>query len=173
MDKVELAKKGDAAAFTELIEENKIKMYKTAKAILKNEDDVCDAIQEALMSAYKNISKLNNNAFFSTWLIRILINKCYDICNKNKNRAVVDIDETNDEELRVYDTYDEGDTRAILDNLDEDIRSVTVMYYYDDLSVKEISQIMNIPEGTVKSRLSRARAKLYDIISKEGEYDVR
>ena len=152
MDKVELAKKGDAAAFTELIEENKIKMYKTAKAILKNEDDVCDAIQEALMSAYKNISKLNNNAFFSTWLIRILINKCYDICNKNKNRAVVDIDETNDEELRVYDT---------------------VMYYYDDLSVKEISQIMNIPEGTVKSRLSRARAKLYDIISKEGEYDVR
>ena len=173
MDKVELAKKGDAAAFTELIEENKIKMYKTAKAILKNEDDVCDAIQEALMSAYKNISKLNNNAFFSTWLIRILINKCYDICNKNKNRAVVDIDETNDEELRVYDTYDEGDTRAILDNLDEDIRSVTVMYYYDDLSVKEISQIMNIPEGTVKSRLSRARAKLYDIIGKEGEYDVR
>ena len=86
---------------------------------------------------------------------------------------MVDIDETNDEELRVYDTYDEGDTRAILDNLDEDIRSVTVMYYYDDLSVKEISQIMNIPEGTVKSRLSRARAKLYDIISKEGEYDVR
>ena len=169
MDKVELAKKGDAAAFTELIEENKIKMYKTAKAILKNEDDVCDAIQEALMSAYKNISKLNNNAFFSTWLIRILINKCYDICNKNKNRAVVDIDETNDEELRVYDTYDEGDTRAILDNLDEDIRSVTVMYYYDDLSVKEISQIMNIPEGTVKSRLSRARNKIYEIIKSEEE----
>lgn len=173
MDKVELAKHGDNEAFTELIEENKLKMYKTAKAILKDEDDVCDAIQDALMSAYQNLKKLNNNDFFSTWLIRILINKCYDICNKNKKRMAVDIDETTDEELKVYDTYDEGDVSAILNDLDEDIRSVTVMYYYDDLSVKEISDIIGIPEGTVKSRLSRARTKLYDVLNKGGEYDVR
>lgn len=55
MDIIEKAKNGDKEAFNYLIEENKFKMYKTAKAILKNEDDVCDAIQEALIRAYKNI----------------------------------------------------------------------------------------------------------------------
>ena len=53
MDKVELAKKGDNQAFNDLIEENKFKIYKTAKSILGNEDDVCDAIQNALISTYK------------------------------------------------------------------------------------------------------------------------
>ena len=63
MDFVEEAKTGNSEAFQELINENKLKMYKTAKAILKNEDDVCDAIQDALMSAYTNLCKLKNNQF--------------------------------------------------------------------------------------------------------------
>ena len=75
MNLVEEAKLGNNEAFEQLIEENKLKMYKVAKSILKNEDDVCDAIQNALMSAYTNLNKLQNNQFFSTWLIRILINK--------------------------------------------------------------------------------------------------
>ena len=173
MDKVELAKNGDKQAFNDLIEENKFKIYKTAKSILKDEDDVCDAIQDSLIRAYKGISKLQNNEYFSTWLIRIVINKCYDIYNKQKSRKVIDITEAQDEELKVYDNYDELGISAIVNSLDEDIRTVTVMFYYDDLSVKDISEMIGIPEGTVKSRLSRARSKLYEILNKEGEYDVR
>lgn len=172
MDKVELAKNGDDQAFSDLIEENKYKIYKTAKSILNDEDDVCDAIQDALIRAYKGIKKLQNNEYFSTWLTRIVINRCYDIYNKKRSHQMVDIDDTQDEELKVYDTYDEGEISTLLGQLDEDIRVVTTMFYYDDLSVKEISDILEIPEGTVKSRLSRARAKLYDILKKEGEYDV-
>ena len=100
MNLVEEAKLGNNEAFEQLIEENKLKMYKVAKSILKNEDDVCDAIQNALMSAYTNLNKLQNNQFFSTWLIRILINKSYDIVNKNQKlySNVTDIDEYNTNE---------------------------------------------------------------------------
>ena len=87
MDKVELAKNGDKQAFNELIEEHKFKIYKTAKAILKDEDDVCDAIQDSLIRAYKGIAKLEHNEYFSTWLTRIVINKCYDIAKKNNEKS--------------------------------------------------------------------------------------
>ena len=69
MELVEKAKNGDIEAFGELIENNKLKMYKTAKSILNNEDDICDAIQETLISIYKNLNKLKENKFFSTWII--------------------------------------------------------------------------------------------------------
>lgn len=173
MNLVEEAKLGNNEAFSQLIEDNKLKMYKVAKSILKNEDDVCDAIQNALMSAYTNLSKLQNNQFFSTWLIRILINKSYDIANKNQKvySNVIDIDEYNsDNGLKSYDKYDSDSlVENVLPKIDEDLRTITVLYYYNDYSVSEISNIMQIPEGTVKSRLSRARSKIYEIIKSEEE----
>lgn len=174
MDLVEEAKLGNNDAFTLLVEKNKLKMYKVAKSILKNEDDVCDAIQNALMSAYTNINKLQNSQFFSTWIIRILINKCYDIANKNQKvySNVIDIDEYNtDDGLKSYDSYDsESLVENVLSTIDEDLKTITVLYYYNDYSVSEIARILDIPEGTVKSRLSRARSKIYEVI--KGEEDV-
>ena len=169
MELVEKAKNGDAEAFNELIENNKIKMYKTAKSILNNEDDICDAIQETLISAYKNINKLKENKFFSTWIIRILINKCYDIISqKTKLGTVIDISEVQD--VKTFDKYDSDSiVSKVLNQIDEDLKVVTVLFYYDGFSVKEISKIVNIPEGTVKSRLSRAREKLYILLKKEEE----
>ena len=173
MNLVEEAKLGNNEAFEQLIEENKLKMYKVAKSILKNEDDVCDAIQNALMSAYTNLNKLQNNQFFSTWLIRILINKSYDIVNKNKRiyTNVTDIDEYNTKEnLKSYDSYDsESLVENVLTKIDDDLKTITVLYYYNDYSVNEIAMILDIPEGTVKSRLSRARGKIYEIIKSEEE----
>lgn len=166
---VEKAKAGNQAAFGELVELNKLKMYKTAKAILKNEDDVCDAIQEALVSAYTNIQKLNETKYFSTWIMRILINKCYDIIAKNKRHGT-DIDL---EEVHMIQTVDKYESDSIvskvLNDIDVDLKKIAVLYYYDGFSVKEISEIIDIPEGTVKSRLSRARNKLYDLLKKEEE----
>lgn len=173
MDLVEQAKNGNEQAFSSLIEENKLKMYKVAKSILKNEDDVCDAIQNALMSAYTNLSKLQNNQYFSTWIIRILINKCYDIAkdNQKRNNNVIDITEYNtDEGVRSYDTYkSDSIIENVLNQIDEELKTVTVLYYYNDYSVSEISRIIDIPEGTVKSRLSRARSKIYEIVKREEE----
>lgn len=174
MDLVEQAKNGNEQAFSSLIEENKLKMYKVAKSILKNEDDVCDAIQNALMSAYKNISKLQNNQYFSTWIIRILINKCYDIAkdNQKRNNNVIDIADYNtDEGVRSYDTYNSDSiVENVLNQIDEELKTVTILYYYNDYSVSEISRIIDIPEGTVKSRLSRARSKIYEIVKREEDF---
>lgn len=171
MDLVEEARLGNNEAFEQLIKENKLKMYKVAKSILKNEDDICDAIQNALMSAYSNLNKLQNNKYFSTWLIRILINKSYDIINKNQKSysTTTDIDEYNsDENLKSFDSYNsESLIENVLCELKDDLKTITVLYYYNDYSVGDISIILNIPEGTVKSRLSRARKKIYKIIKSE------
>ena len=173
MNLVEEAKLGNNEAFEQLIEENKLKMYKVAKSILKNEDDVCDAIQNALMSAYTNLNKLQNNQSFSTWLIRRVINKSYEISNKNQRlySNVTDIEEYNtNENLKSFDNYNsESLVENVLTRIDEDLKTITVLYYYNDYSVNEISMILDIPEGTVKSRLSRARSKIYEIIKSEEE----
>ena len=131
MELVEKAKNGDIEAFNELIENNKLKMYKTAKAILNNEDDICDAIHETLISIYKNLNKLKENKFFSTWIIRILINKCYDIIAKNKKLGnVIDISEVQD--VKTYDKYVFNSiVSKALNEIDEELRVVTILYYYD------------------------------------------
>lgn len=164
-------KNGDEQAFAELIEQYKLPIYKTAKSILKDEDDVCDAIQDTALSIYKNIPNLKNEEYFKTWVIRITINKCYDILKKHKLnnekmlKAQEDVSElhTNFDNNVILQT----DLQTTLELLEEDLKIVTILYYYNDLSISEISDILNIPKGTVKSRVFRAREKLYEILSKE------
>lgn len=163
-------KKNEEQKFTELIEENKLRFYKTAKIILKNDDDVYDAIQEALISIYKNYEKLENEKFFSTWATRIIINKCYDLLRKRKNN-IVPIDEfiENNPSMGQNDKYeiDESGIKQAMNFLNDDVKLIVVLYYYDNYSVKEISEIVNIPEGTVKSRLLTARKLLKQKLGKE------
>lgn len=161
-------KEEDKEIFIKDINENRIKMYKTAISILKNEDDANDAIQEALFSAYKNYNNLREKSYFSTWIIRILINKCYDIINKNKKVAYID-DSITQNTMGETDKYDvENSLEWVLDKIDKDLKEIVVLYYYDELSVNEISEILEIPKGTVKSRLSRAREQIRKIIKHEG-----
>lgn len=170
MNDLELAKKGDSQAFARLIEQVKVKIYKTGISILKNDDDTCDAIQETLESAYKNLNSLKEEKYFSTWIIRIMINKCYDIIRKNKKIAYIN-EKMQVENNGYYEMYcNESELEIVLNQIDSELRTATVLYYYDDLPISEIAEILNIPEGTVKSRLSRARQKIYEILKvEEGE----
>ena len=168
MEDLELAKQGDYEALERIINQIKYKLYKTGMAILKNDDDVCDALQETLISIYKNIGKLEKQEYFSTWAIRILINKCNDIMRKNKKIKDIN-DKMKIDTINYYDIYEkESILENVLNNIDENLRLITVLYYYDDLSISKISDTLNIPEGTVKSRLSRARNKIYELIKKDG-----
>lgn len=173
MDYLQMAIKGDQRAFEVLINSVKTKLYKTGMAILKNDDDVCDAIQETLFSAYKNLSTLQNQEYFSTWITRILINKCYDIIKKGQKLSYLnDKIEANFQTDSYYDKYKEDSiVENVLEKIEPDLKLITVLYYYDEVSVREISEMLNIPEGTVKSRLSRARDKIYAILKEEeGKY---
>lgn len=168
MSDLEKAMHGDNEAFSRVIIQHKEAMYKTAITILKSEDDAYDALQEALIKMYKNISKLENKEAFNFWSRRIIVNCCYDLINKNKK--VVDINSKlmeNFEEAR-EDIYDCDDSLVkLLEKIDSDLRLTVTLYYYNDLSTKEIGQILQIPVGTVKSRLSRAREKLYELLKEE------
>ena len=158
--------------FIQNINENRLKMYKTAIAILKNEDDANDAIQDALYSAYKNYGSLKEKSYFSTWIIRILINKCYDIIKRNKKIAYID-DSITENTTGEEDQYEvESSLEWVLKQIDKDLKEIVVLYYYDELSVSEIANILKIPQGTVKSRLSRAREQIGKIMKKEeGEFN--
>lgn len=171
LDKV---KRGDENAFAELIDEYKLPIYKTAKAILKDEDDVRDAIQDTALSIYKGIKNLENEKYLKTWIIRITINKCYDIITKRKlneekiSKMKLDTNE-------IHSSFDKKiiektDLEKALNLLEEELKITTVLYYYDDLSISEISSILNIPKGTVKSRIFRAREKLYENLSQKEVY---
>ena len=169
MSDLEKAIKGDKEAFSRIIIQNKESMYKTARVILRNEDDAYDALQDALLKMFRNIQNIQNSEAFKAWSRKIIVNSCYNIINKNKK--IIDI---NSRLINIFeetreDTYEcEDETVKILDKLEPDLRLTATLYYYNELTVKEISQIINIPEGTVKSRLSRAREKLYEILKKKG-----
>ena len=79
---VKRAKRGDAEAFIELIEQSKQSMYKVARGFLKDEEDVADAMSETVLTCYEKIGALKQDAYFKTWMIRILMNHCKDILRK-------------------------------------------------------------------------------------------
>ena len=159
---VRKAKYGDKEAFCNLIRINKVAIYRIAKSILIKEEDIEDAVSEAILKAYKNIKTLKNDDFFKTWLIRILINECNLILRRNKKTIFLDKLEN---EESYSDDYGNIELTSVVNSLSEDLRITTVLYYFEDMSTKEISEMLNIAEGTVRSRLSRAREKLREIMS--------
>ena len=168
MENLDYNVEGSPEVFETLLATVKVKLYKTGMAILKNDDDTCDAIQETLISVYKNFNTLKEKKYFSTWITRILINKCYDIIKNNKKISYINEQMEQQGDASYYDIYkEESSLEKVLNLISQDLKLVTVLYYYDEFSIKEISEMINIPEGTVKSRLARAREKLYEILKKE------
>ena len=154
---VRKAQNGDKAAFVRLMEENQLAMYRTAKAILHNEADVEDAVQEAVCRAFAKVCTLRQPKFFKTWLTRVVINCCYDLLRQQKGLFPLDIlpDEGREDDL---DTP--LDVQQALQSLTENDRLVMTLYYLNDLPVKEIAGLLSISEGAVKMWLSHGRQKL-------------
>ncbi len=157
---IKKAKEGSKEAFIKIIDKNLDSMYRVAKGILSNEEDIEDAIQETIINAYKKISTLREVRYFKSWLIRILINECNKIYNRNKKYVLEEITI----ESVVYDKENDFELEESINMLNEDLRVTTRLYYFEDMSIKEIAKILDIAEGTVKSRLARAREKLYELL---------
>ena len=158
------AREGNKQAFINLIEENLTSMYRVAKGILVSETDIEDAIQSTILLSYKNINNLKNDKFFKTWLIRILINECNKIYNVNKK--CVNFNEVKDNYTN--DKYENIDLNKAIDRLSDELRLPIVLFYFEDLKISEISELMNIPIGTVKSRLARAKVKIAEFVREKG-----
>lgn len=158
----------DKTEFIMLVEENKIPLYRIAKGIVKSEYDIQDAVNEAIVKAYENLGRLKSRESFKSWIIRILVNECYALLNRQKRIKL-------EENMSVYNLYyEESNSYELMgeiEKLELEFRTVLILFYYEDMSIKSISEILNISQGTVKSRLSRARTKL-KVILEEGEGEI-
>lgn len=163
---VKKAKKGDDEAFTNLIDINKVKLYKIAYIYVKNEQDALDILSDTICKAYRSINKLKDPKFFNTWLFRILINTATDKTQNNKR--IIYIDDYEKIKSELIDNMCEADFnlpanidlyRAI-DTLDIKYKNIVILKYFQDMTIAQISKILNHPEGTIKVYLSRALKKL-------------
>ena len=160
---VSKAVEGDRDAVLALINENRVNIYRVARGILRNEEDIKDAIQNTVIKTLEKIGTLKEEKYFKTWLIRILVNECNDILRRNKKLLPFEeaVDNINDQ---YTDRYENIDLVNAINSLPKDSRITLTLFYFDDLSIKEVSEILEISEGTVKSRLSRARTQIKKIL---------
>ena len=158
---VEKATNGDKEAFTKLILENQIKLYKIAKARLRNEADIEDVVQETMLILYTKLSKLKDNTKFEIWLYKILINQCNKKYRKNKiNLLPLEMIENQ----KIYSTEEKIENKLdyekILDMFSEKDRIIILLYYSNGYTTKQIAEILNKNENTIKTKLRRMKLKI-------------
>ena len=174
-DIIERVLGGDNDAFSLLVEKYQTKVYNLALRMSGNEDDAFDLAQDSFVRAWRNLGSFQFESSFSTWLFRLTSNICLDFLRAKKRRAAVSLTVTDEEDeesqLAVPDpgkTPEEAviaaEDRALLtralNELPADQRQILTLRAIDDLSYAEIAEILHLQEGTVKSRLSRARTAL-------------
>lgn len=149
----------DINTFERLVLDAQDTLYRVSMSMLKNEHDAQDAVSEAILKAYENLHKLKKEEFFKTWLVRILINECKHMLKKSGRATSLENEKLPEISSR-DNPYQSVELGEAIDRLPKKIRLVVVMFYVEDYSVKEIKRVLNVPEGTVKSRLSKGRALL-------------
>ncbi|MFD2679139.1 RNA polymerase sigma factor SigW [Bacillus seohaeanensis] len=167
--------KGDQNAFAEIVELYKDKVFQICYRMLGNRHESEDIAQEAFIRAYVNIHTFNQNRKFSTWLFRIATNLCIDRIRKKKPDYYLDAEVSGTDGLTMYsqvaadiqmpeDEVEELELQATIQGaiskLPEKYRSVIVLKYIEELQLREISDILDLPLGTVKTRIHRGREAL-------------
>lgn len=164
MDKlIKRAQSRDTDAFTELMQSQMQSLYKTARAMLRDDEDAADAISETILICWEKMGQLRKPEFFRTWMTRILINECRNILRQRKR--VYPVDEI-EEAPRSDDAYENVEWLEMIRKLDEKYRMVMILYYVNGLKTTEIGAVLHIPVSTVRTRLARGRkqmAQLYGV----------
>lgn len=153
----------DANKFEQLVRDAQDTMYRVSMSMLKNEHDALDCVQNAILKAYENRHKLRKEEYFRSWLVRILINECKQTL-KTKSRTELLSDMQLPEISSRDNPYLSVEIGQAINSLPQKIRLVVIMFYVEDYSIKEIKRVINIPEGTVKSRLNKGRALLKEML---------
>ena len=151
--------------------------------MFNSEEDACDAAQEAVLSIVRNLPKFSGQAAFSTWAYRIAVNACLDEIAKRKRRPLLTLGwrrgekagaEATDPVLSAADPSDTAesaaarvDVQAALADLREEFRVAVVLRDQGELSYEEIAELLDVPIGTVRSRIARGRAELAEKLAAE------
>ncbi len=181
---VALAKNGDHSAFEQIVTAYEKKVYNMALRYTGNPEDALDISQEVFLRVYRFLHKYKGESSLSTWIYRITMNVCHDTAGNKTNIYELSLDSKSDDDEPTteiadmrYDPEKELEkkhTRQLIQQaiswLDSDHRDVIIMRDINGLSYDEISNVLNISPGTVKSRISRAREKLKNYLLKSGNF---
>jgi RNA polymerase sigma-70 factor, ECF subfamily len=169
---VKKAQKGNDKAFLTLFQQYEQDIYRIAFVYVKNQSDALDVVQETAYRSFKSIKNLKEPKYFKTWLMRIAISCAIDLLRKKKN--VVQLKPGFDEFISgdVNEDIDlEMTVRDLIERLNEDEKSVIVLRFYEGLTIKEVSEALDIPLGTAKTVLYRALNKLRKNLKGDGVYE--
>ena len=155
---VERAVAGDHDAFTELARASMDRLYAVATLILRDGDRAQDAVQEALISAWRDVRALRNPDAWDAWLHRLTVRACYKLAAKERRRNLVELHVTPGPVVAHLDDFslsvaERDRMEREIGRLSIDQRAVMVLHFYADLTLEQAADILDIPVGTAKSRL--------------------
>lgn len=181
---IRAAQRGDREAFDRLVEAHYRSVYNTAYRMLGTSSAAADATQTVFLRVFEALSSFRGDASFSTWLYRITMNVCLDELRRRKHQPLsLTEDDEDGETVGERDLPDDSAqpartaeqrelqrlVHAALSRLPEDFRTIVVLYDLRGLSYQEIAEVLDIPLGTVKSRLNRARQALREEMAEHVE----
>lgn len=158
---------GDINSFEKLISKHEKNAFSIALRYLGDYDDACDVAQESLIKVFKNISKFKFESSFTTWMYRIVINTCKDFLKVKNKEKIISIENNNIEIESDVDVNKNIEIKELkkevadaLQNVTETYRIAVILKDIQEFSYNEISEMLDIPVGTVRSRISRGRVML-------------
>ncbi|MFB0938495.1 MAG: RNA polymerase sigma factor [Urechidicola sp.] len=172
---------GDSNSFSVLVERYQNMVFALALKMLKHREESEEVSQDTFIKVYKSLSKFNGESKFSTWIYRIAYNTCLDRIKKNsKYNNNVEINEITSNEIShtesIFDSLENKERSIIvkqcMDKLPEDERIIIHLFYFEELNLKEIVEIVSMTEGNVKVKLFRARKKLFSIFKESVEPEI-
>lgn len=162
---IKKAIKGNSKALELLLQKHYERLYRTAYLYVDNKEDSLDIVQETAYQAFKSIKTVKNPEYFLTWLTKIVIH-----CAMNHYRQRKDVIPLTEEILSKQASPSTGPAYELMDaikELKESFRTTLILFYYHDYSIKKISEVMELPEGTVKTNLSRGKQALRKCLKEE------
>ena len=174
------AKRGDMAAFEELVARHRDKIYARAFSMMRNEDEALDLSQEAWVKSWQRLKQFQGDSSFGTWMTRIVINLCLDQLRRRKRQRTESIEEMDEESGGVErqmpvvnenptERLERGELRQKIDRalsqLSHEHRTVLVLHEFEEMEYKEIARTMECSIGTVMSRLFYARRKMAALLA--------
>ena len=172
---------GDTSAFSVLVESYKDLVFTLALRMLKNKEEAEEVAQDTFVKAYKSLSKFKGDSKFSTWIYRVAYNTCLDRIKKNRKYINnVEINEFTAHQVKTIDNaLDRIEVRErneaiqrCIERLSSEDSFLLTLYYFDDLSLDEISKIVGISTNSIKVKLFRCRKKLASILKAQLEPEI-